>query len=84
MSIEKMKRNYFKSRFVITVAVTIAVVAAIILANVFVIKLAEKKSTIVDLTTYKSNSLSPENLEFIKCDLFRRQSRHLPQGGGFD
>lgn len=66
MSIEKMKRNYFKSRFVITVAVTIAVVAAIILANVFVIKLAEKKSTIVDLTTYKSNSLSPENLEFIK------------------
>ncbi len=66
MKKQKMANQNFAKRGIITIIFAVVVVVALILANIFVIKIAEKRSTIIDLTSENSNSLTPSNIEFIK------------------
>lgn len=55
-----MKRSLFVTIF------SVVLIAVIIVANIFSTTIAQKNPTTIDLTKYDSNSLTPQNIEFIK------------------
>ncbi len=63
---DKIKNPKIMKRSIFTVIFAVVLVAVIIAANIFATTLAQKAPTTIDLTTDESNSLTPENIDFIK------------------
>jgi len=62
----KIKNPRFLNRTIITVVFSVVLIGLIIAANIFSTTLAQKAPTTIDVTTDESNSLTPENIDFIK------------------
>lgn len=62
----KIKNPKIMKRSIFTIVFAVVLVAVIIAANIFATTLARKAPTTVDLTADESNSLTPENIDFIK------------------
>lgn len=66
MNNTKIKNPKIMKRSIFAVIFAVALVAVIIAANIFSTTLAQKAPTTIDLTADESNSLTPENIDFIK------------------
>ena len=62
----KIKNPKIMKRSIFTVIFAVVLVAVIIAANIFATTVAQKAPTTIDLTVDESNSLTPENIDFIK------------------
>lgn len=62
----KIKNPKIMKRSIFTVIFAVVLVAVIVAANIFATSLAQKAPTTIDVTTDESNSLTAENIEFIK------------------
>ena len=62
----KVKNSKVMKRSIFTVVFAACLVAVLITANVFATTIAQKYPTTVDLTEAASNTLTTENIEFIK------------------
>lgn len=60
------KNISIKKRGILTIIFAVVFVAVIVLANVLSTSIAQKINTTLDVTTDKSNSLTVENIDFIK------------------
>lgn len=63
---EKLKNQNALKRGTFTVVIAVVVIALIVLANVFSTTLANKYPTTIDVTADSANSLTVENIDFIK------------------
>ena len=62
----KIKNPKIMKRSIFTIIFAVVLVAVIIAANIFATTVAQKAPTTIDLTVDESNSLTPENIDFIK------------------
>ena len=62
----KIKNPKIMKRSIFTIIFAVVLVAVIIAANIFATTVAQKAPTTIDLTVDESNTLTPENIEFIK------------------
>ena len=62
----KIKNPKIMKRSIFTVIFAVVLVAVIVAANIFSTTLAQKAPTTIDLTSYESNTLTLENIDFIK------------------
>ena len=62
----KIKNSNIKKRSIYTIVFAVVFIAAIIFVNVFAVSLAQKLPTTLDLTTESSNTLTGENIDYIK------------------
>ncbi len=62
----KMKNIHLAKRNTYALIFTVVLVAVLVLVNLLSTLLAQRLPTTIDVTTDRSNSLTPENIEFIK------------------
>ena len=63
---EKIKNPKLMKRSLFVTIFSIVLIAVIIAANIFSTTIARKNPTTIDLSKYDSNTLTPQNIEFIK------------------
>ena len=62
----KIKNPNIKKHGIFTLVFTIVLVALIVLANILSTSIAQKAPTTIDVTADESNTLTLENIDFIK------------------
>ncbi len=63
---EKIKNPKIMKRSIFTVVFAVVLIGVIIAVNIFSTTLAQKAPTTIDVTTDESNSLTTQNIDFIK------------------